>query len=387
MNARSKQHASSYRYILIGLACVLVACLPPNPLLAQSGPSPANDNVEIHLARGHEALKNNRMREAEKQFRAALALNPRLTLRARFPLAVTLFNLQDREEARKQFQLIRAQTGDDPDLSYYLGRLDLMDGKLDSAIRNLTIAVSNPPFPDAPYYLGYAYLRKGDAASAEKWLKKAAELSPRDSRVQLRLGNTYRAMGRIAQSEKAFARSAELHRQDVTATEQALECGRDLQTLPLAQARLACEKLFDPEDMGKLVSLGVLYGQHGDYVDAVAPFGAAVELNPDSYENQYNLGLTYFRLRLYREARLPLEKAVALRPDVFEVNAPLGATLYALKDDRVPRSRPRESPESRQCRREAAAVQCVPDSRLQEPGPAAYRRGTQLPASGSRLTA
>ena len=45
---------------------------------------------------------------------------------------------------------------------YYLGRLDLMEGKVDEAILKLTIAASDPPFPDTPYYLGFAYFKKRD---------------------------------------------------------------------------------------------------------------------------------------------------------------------------------------------------------------------------------
>src|SRR5437764_12511596 len=173
-------------------------------------------------------------------------------------------------------------------LPIYLGRLDLMEGNLDSALRNLTLAASKPPFPDVAYYLGYAYLKKGNFDSAEKWLEKAAALAPRDARVEQRLGLLYRAMGRQEESEKAFARSSELHKQDVVATEQALACGRSLDTQPLAEARQACQKLLDPDDVAKLVSLGVLYGQHGDYAEALEPFRLAAEADPDHYEMQYN---------------------------------------------------------------------------------------------------
>jgi tetratricopeptide (TPR) repeat protein len=294
---------------------------------------PSADTIEVHLAKGHEDLNHSRLQQAEREFRAALALDPHLTVRARFPLAVTLFNLQEREEARKQFEIVRAETGDDPNVNYYLGRLDLMAGSLDAAIHNLSLASAQPPFPDAAFYLGYAYLKKGNLDSSEKWLKKAAELAPRDARVHLRLGNLYRAMGRKDEAEKAFALAADLHRQDIIATEQALDCGQSLDAESLPRAREVCQNLLDPDDVGKLVSLGTLYGQHGDYADALEPFRLAVEADPDSYEMQYNLGLTYFRLKRYAEARGPLEKAVALRPDIFEVNAPLGATLYALGDD------------------------------------------------------
>lgn len=324
--------------VLMVAFAVALAGLPSSPRMrAGQGEAPATkpsvDTPEVHLARGHDDFKNTRYQDAIREFRAALALDPTLVVQARFPLAVAFFILRDVVNARKEFELVRTRTGDDPNLYYYLGRLDLMEGKLDSAIRNLTLASSKPPFPDTALYLGYTYLKKGDFYSAEKWLKVAANLAPRDARVQLRMGNLYQAMGRKDEAEKAFALSTELHQQDVVATQQALDCQQSLAVKPLLQAREVCQKLLDSEDVGKLVSLGTLYGQHGDYTDAVEPFRLAVEADPDSYEMQYNLGLTYFRLKRYAEARGPLEKAVALRPDVFEVNAPLGAVLYALRDD------------------------------------------------------
>ncbi len=322
------------RAAILGIALAAVGS-PGFPSPGQSAASirDAADTPEFHLARGLDDLKNSRYLQAEQEFRAALALDPRLIVRAQFPLAVTLFDLQERDEARRQFEAVRARTGDDPNLNYYLGRLDLMDGNLDSAIHNLTLAASDPPFSDTDYYLGYAYLKKKDFASAEKWLNKAADLAPRDARIHERLGLLYRAIGRPEKAEKAFAKAAELHRQDVAATEQALACGRSLDTQLLERAREVCRKLLDPEDLGKLVSLGALYAEHGDYLEALEPFRLAVNLDPDSYEMQYNLGLTYFRLKRYAEARAPLEKAAAERPDMFETVAPLGAVLYALGDD------------------------------------------------------
>ena len=321
------------RAALIGAALLIILTFECAAQSSGGGQNTASSSVDAHLARGHDDLNNNRYQQAEAEFRAALALDPKLTVRARFPLAVTLFALQDRDEARKQFELIRSETGDDPNLNYYLGRLDLAEGSVESAIRNLTLAVAHPPFPDTPYYLGYACLKNRDFASAEKWLKKAADLAPQDFRVQERLGLLYQAMGHKEEAEKAFARSTKLHQQDVKANEQALACGHSLDTETLEQSRAACQVLFDPTDLSKLVTLGTLYGDHRDYGDAIEPFRLAAGLDPDSYEMQYNLGLTYFRLKRYSEARRPLELAVTLRPDLFEVNAPLGAALFALGED------------------------------------------------------
>ena len=108
----------------------------------------------------------------------------------------------------------------------------------------------------------------------------------------------------------------------------------DLDTRPLGGAcRATCQILFDANDPDKLATLGLLYGQHGDYADAVAPLSLAAKLDPESSEFEHDLGLTYFRLKRYADARVPLERATALRPDFFGSNALLGATLYMLEMD------------------------------------------------------
>lgn len=298
----------------------------PSALPRQAGAMP-------HLGKGFELLNENRYREAAQEFRAALALDPRLTLRARFPLAVCLFAMGSRMEARKEFEAVRSVVGDKPDVLYYLGRLDLTAARYELASRELRIAAGQPPFPDTDYFLGYACLKTHHLTEAEAWLRKAAELAPDDFRVEERLGLLYRMAGRNQEAQKAFARAATLHQRDLIGNQQALDCMRALQSQPLLRARPVCQQLFHPNDLGDLVSLGTIYGNHGDYAQALEPFRRAAELDAASYEAQYNLGLTYFRLHRYREARKPLMKAVALRPDVFKLNALLGAVLYELGED------------------------------------------------------
>jgi tetratricopeptide (TPR) repeat protein len=319
---------------LLGISRPSLSWSSPLPQGSPAGTSKAApETAEWHVGKGLEAMKNSRFQEAIREFRSALALDPSLVARAQFPLAVALFGVQDLAQARQELESIRAKTGDDPNLAYYLGRIDFMEGRIDASIGNLTLAANAPPFPDTAYYLGYAYFRKHDTARAEEWLKKAARLAPQDFRVQERLALLYKAMGRNEESAKAFALSDELHRGDVAATAAALDCGRALDTRPLEEARPLCQKLYDAQNVSKLVTLGTIYGNHRDYLDALEPFRRAAELEPDSYELQYNLGLTYFRLKRYAEAHAPLEAAARLRPDMFQTTAPLGAVLYALGDD------------------------------------------------------
>lgn len=293
---------------------------------------PPADSPEAHVGKGYEYVKDERFQEAAKEFQAALALNPALP-RARYQLAVCYFALGQRREARGEFERLRQETAGDSTVVYYLGRLDLLDGDPESAIRRLQSVVAEPPFPDTAYYLGSAYREKGDLKSAETWLRKAAEMEPRDFRIYDHLARVYQKAGRRQEAEQEYARSSELREYYNEATRQAVGCSDELETQPLEKARLACEKLFEPDDPDKLTTLGMLYGQHGKYVEALPPLERAAKLDPDSSEIQHNLGLTYFRLRRYAAARDPLVKAVALRPDFFGSNALLGATLYTLGDD------------------------------------------------------
>ncbi|HEY6293925.1 MAG TPA: tetratricopeptide repeat protein, partial [Terriglobia bacterium] len=180
----------------------------------------AKGGPELHLGAGYADLKSDRYEEAAREFRAALALDPKLVLRARFPLAVALFELQRTGEARQEFETVRAAAGDRPDVMYYLGRLDLMEGNPAAAIKDLIQAATDPPFPDTAYYLGSAYLKEGDLALAEKWLKTAANLNPQDAHVQERLGALYQQAGRKADAEKAFADAAQLRQRDASVSKQ-----------------------------------------------------------------------------------------------------------------------------------------------------------------------
>lgn len=288
------------------------------------------DTVESHLGKGYDALRQEQYDVAATEFRAALQLDPTLAMRARFPLAVALFELKQLADARREFEALREEIGDHPNVLYYLGRLDLEDRKFDFAIRNLNQAMARPPFPDTTYYLGLAYFRQGDLASAEKWLKVAAKNNPRDSLAQYQLGLVYRKQGREAEGSKALALSAEIRRRDADESQLRMECARKLDAGPRTEARAFCQQLYDPADADKLTRLGTLYGQHGDPEAALEPLRRAAELAPQAPQMQYNLAFTYFRLNRLADARAPLARAVEKWPDIFQLNSLYGVVLLKL---------------------------------------------------------
>lgn len=288
------------------------------------------DTAESHLGKGYDALRQEQYDIAAAEFRSALQLDPTLVMRARFPLAVALFELKQSAEARREFETVRRQAGDHLNISYYLGRLDLTDQNYASAIRNLNQAMAHPPFPDTSYYLGVAYLRQGDAGSAEKWLKLAAQTNPHDSLAEYQLGLLYRKEGREQEAKTALELSAELRRKDDEETKLRLECAQKLDHGPRTEAHAFCRQLYDPNDAEKLTRLGTIYGEHGDLEAALEPLRRAAELAPQSPQMQYNLAFTYCRLNRFEDARGPLARAVQSWPDIFPLNSLYGTVLLRL---------------------------------------------------------
>ncbi len=319
-------------------ALVLLALVAAHGGRAASQEAPAavpstRGTPEAHLGKGYDALKQDMYEVAVNEFRAALQLDPSLVLKARFPLAVALFELHRSDEARRELEAVRHEVGDHPNVLYYMGRLDLEDRNFESAIRNLSKAAAQPPFPDTAYYLGFAYFKHGDLADAEKWLKEAARLNPRDARVPYQLSFMYRKEGREEEAKKTLTDSEEMRRRDDSEALLKTECGKKLDQGLRDEARSLCEQLYAPDDAAKLTALGTIYGQHGDLEAALKPFRRAAELEPRSPQMQYNLALTYYQLNQFEEARPPLAKAIRRWPDLFQLNALYGAVLWKLGED------------------------------------------------------
>ena len=287
------------------------------------------DSLEFHLGAGYESLRQEKYETAEREFRAALALDPSLALRARFPLAVALFEQHKNAEARREFENVRQAAGDKPSVWYYLGRIDLDEQNYRGAVANLNKAGAKPPFPDTAFYLGLAYLKLGSNEQAERWLKKAMEVNPADSRANYELAKLYRREGREEEAGEAFQRSKGVQVQSDKLSQLKFQCGQELDHGPIENAT-SCKTLYNPNDADQLTTLGVLYGQHGHLEQALEPLQRAAKLAPQSAQIHYNLAYTYYQLKRFAEARDALESSVQRWPDLFPLNALYGAALWNL---------------------------------------------------------
>jgi len=321
----------SIRWNALPLRAVLFAVFAAVcPTAAQEVSASTPGTAEAHLGKGYDALKQDQYSVAASEFKAALELDPTLAERARFPLAVALFEMRQSADARREFDALRDQLGDHPNILYYLGRLDLEGNDFKGAVENLSTAAAKPPFPDTAYYLGFAFLKQHDLPNAEKWFKVAAQLIPRDSRVEFQLAKVYREQGRDEEAKQALAHSEELRKHDENDVRLKQECAQKLDQGLKEQARATCQQLYDPDNAERLTALGTIYGQHGDLDDALLCFQRATELAPQSPQMQYNLAFTYYQMNQFAKARPPLEHALERWSDLFQLNALYGAVLAKL---------------------------------------------------------
>ncbi len=332
---RRSQQNFNLRFILV-LLCLALAGSQNGIARDQkisTSQSTTKASAEPHLANGYEALRQDRYDVAVEEFRAALEIDPTLILRARFPLAVALFEMKKPEESRHEFEAVEREVGNHPNISYYLGRLDLEDQNFERAIQKLNQAMEKPPFPDTAYYLGYAYFKHGDFSEAEKWLKKAAELIPNDARVPYQLGLVLKREGQEEEAKAAMAQSSEQRKHDSNQSELRVACAQKLEKGTREEAHAICDQLYDSNSPESLTALGTLYARHGDVEAALKPLTRAAELEPQSPQMQYNLALAYFQLGRFEDARTPLATALARWPDLFQLNALNGAVLAKLGED------------------------------------------------------
>ncbi len=297
---------------------------------AAKSQAPASEGAETHLGKGYDALRNERYDEAVREFRAALAIDPTLVMRARFPLAIALYQARNYPASRAEFEKVRQEAGEQPGVSYYLGRIDLDEQNYKGAVEYLAKAAASPPFPDTAFYLGLAYLKSDDEPNAEKWLKESIRVNPSDSRAPYQLANLYRKQGRTAEANEAYALTKEQKASSEKLTQSKVECDKALEQGLTETTRSICQPLDDPTDSDKLTTLGILYGQHGFLEEAIVPLRRAAELSPQSPLTQYNLAYTYYQLKRFSDARAPLETATLRWPDLFPLRSLYGSVLLQL---------------------------------------------------------
>jgi Flp pilus assembly protein TadD len=311
------------------LGACIVLLLATRGLTAQP---PARGDAAAHVGKAVRLMQDRLFSEAAVEFEQALAVDPNNDV-VRIQYATCLFVEERNDDARKQFEIERQRLGDRPGLNYYLGRLDLRANDFTAAIKKLAPLESDRALSDVSLYLGVAYMSAGQSARALECLERAARNNPRDPQVHYRLGRVYSMAGRADDADREYKLYRDWQESQRIAEQFGHECKDALRNQPIAQARIVCQRIADPNDSRRLILLGELYSGNGAFSDAIEPLGQAVKLDPESFDAWNSLGVSLFRLKRYQEALPPLRRAASLNPQFFSTLTLLASTLHALGDD------------------------------------------------------
>ena len=312
---------------------VITACIAILSIAFGAGAqAPLNRAAEAHAGRAVQLLQDRRYGEAAAEFEQALAVDPDNDA-VRIQYATCLFIQERDDESRRQFEIERRRSGDQPGINYFLGRLDLRANDFAQAIRRLSPLAANPVFPKASFYLGLAYLSGGQQGRALESLEFAAKNNPGDPEVHYRLGRVYTIAGRTDDAEREYKIYRNTRETQRLVEEEGHACMEALRTHPIGEASEVCRRIADPNDAQRMVLLGQLYADAGAFAEAVEPLRVAVKLDATSFDAWHHLGLSLYWLRRYQEALPALQKAQELNPRYFDTLNLLAATFHALGND------------------------------------------------------
>lgn len=289
-------------------------------------------SARAHLGKGIQDMQAERYLEAAAQFEQALRKDPNL-VEARRRAAVCYFEVRNYERARELFERMLAARQDFDLTAYYLGRIALTHGEVDSAIRWFLSIRGPEPVRDELYYLGVAYYKKGEYSLAAERLKRAAEQNPRDARCHQFLARAYQKLGRAADAAQQFAETRRLHDYYLEGSVAIAGCRSLLIANQPDQAWESCRPRLETDDVDKIAAIGMLFGGAGQHEKARVAWEKALALDPESPEVTYNLALTCFHLKDIVRARQHAAAAVRLNPDFVEANVLYGTILYMLAED------------------------------------------------------
>lgn len=305
--------------------------------MAQSmneAPDPAPPSSRAAAARaavvareGASWLGQRRFDEAERCFRAAIALRPDLP-EAHVTLGAILGVLGRPAEAVASFRAALELRPASADAHGNLGNALRDLGRLGEAEHHLREALHRrPAYPEAHNNLGAVLRDAGQAAEAEGCFRAALRLRPEFAEAHRNLGQLLNAHGRHAEAVASLR--AALQGRPVDAAIWA-ELGSALRALGRsAEAEPALREALrhDPAFEAARIELGNALHDLGRLDEAEAAFRAALTARSDSPAALLGLGVVAGLLGRFAEAEATLRQALQHQPGLAGAHSALGDVL------------------------------------------------------------
>ncbi len=322
-------------------------------------------NPELHILFGQAYEQTNYPLEAEREFKRALALNPKQP-RAAFFLGYVILQHGGSErlsEAGQAFEKELQLTPEDFYSNFFAGVVASSENNHRKAIVLLQKAVRlNPKSGEAHLFLGQSQMENGDLKTAEKTLRRALELSVNTSkngfesrRTHYMLGRLLVQEGRREEGEAQLAKARELQTKLITTTRDELselfsQVVGDTKKLPVGnpaqipadtEVNLPVQRIAELKKLKAYLSeilaqafynLGVIAVQNNQLSDALEKFDGAAKWKPDFPNLDRNRGIVAFRAAQFDKAVAPLARQIKTNPQDNLARQMLGASYYFSRD-------------------------------------------------------
>jgi tetratricopeptide (TPR) repeat protein len=219
---------------------------------------------------------------------------------------VALLRQEKYEAALEQFEAARRLRPADASLANFIGITETRLGRIDAANKDYENAIRlNPRLTDPHKNLAFNYLGKGQYELAEKHLKAALALDSADPFVHYYSAILYLDTSRDQEAIVHIKPAESLLANDPVAALLAIK---------------ACLRSTAPDEALKLIQLlertstisvqqeyeiAELLNQKQMYADSAARFQRIVDMQPGSWQNQYNLAIALLRAKQPKQA-IPL---------------------------------------------------------------------------------
>jgi tetratricopeptide (TPR) repeat protein len=334
--------------------------------------------VHIMAGRAYEGVKL--QPEAEREYKAAIAINPK-TSRGHYFLGLFYLVKNSWEpipEARQQFLAEVAINPKDFFGNYFLGYLASVEKKYGEADKFLRVAAAaKPDWPEPYLYMGLNAYGAGSDSNAETLLRKAITLTGTDeARNNFQIRRAYFTLGRILirtgkreEGTELIKKSREMETKlVVNARNQALSSKEIVSSTPTSQRSLSDQvilavpvsdptapvnddvlnrlnlseeqklqaKLAEKQLRGILSNayndLGTSEARQKDYALALTHFRDAERWQGDTPGLKRNIGMAAYLSGNFTESIRALREVVAINPTDQRSEAMLAMSLFSIQD-------------------------------------------------------
>jgi tetratricopeptide (TPR) repeat protein len=261
--------------------------------------NPRSDDAALGLGQAY--LGESNFDQARSCFERALRLNP-ASSRARFFLGVTLTRLGQEQLGLQQVRSAAQMDPQNVEIQKFLAIADYQAKRYAEAAKVLErLLVANPDsdlclLQVESYHQALNYPKALEAASA------CARKFPRSARLAFSTGVQLESLGRFAESEPWFEKSAALDPSMAEADEALGES--EAQMGHFDQAIGAFRKALDlrPDYFEAMISLATAYQNRGDTSEAKEVLQRAAQASPNNPRCHLMLSRLYFAEKQYRES-------------------------------------------------------------------------------------